>query len=56
MYDSYDLDLCNMYDSHGVYLCVLWTICMHKFSKYNVIVFHGFFVSFTDFQQNLPDF
>jgi hypothetical protein len=56
MYDSYDLDLCNMYGSRGVDLRVLWTICMYKFSKYNVIVFHGFFISFTDFQQKLPDF
>jgi hypothetical protein len=43
MYDFYDPDLCNMYGSRGVDLCVLWTICIYKFSKYNVIVFHGFF-------------
>jgi hypothetical protein len=45
-----------MYDSHGVYLRVLWTICMYKFSRCHVIVFHSFFVPFTDFQQKLAGF
>jgi hypothetical protein len=42
MYDSYGLELCNMYDSHGIYLRVLWAICMYKFSRCYVVVFHGF--------------
>jgi hypothetical protein len=44
-----------MYDSHGVYLCVLWTICMYKFSTTHV-VFHGFFVPFTEFLQKSVGF
>jgi hypothetical protein len=42
MYDSYSLELCTIYDSHGVYLRVLWTICMYKFSRCHVVIFHGF--------------
>jgi hypothetical protein len=49
MYDSHGLKLCTMYDSHGIYLRVLWTICMYKFSRCHAVVFHGFFVPFTDF-------
>jgi hypothetical protein len=44
MHDSYGLELRTMYDSHSVYLRVLWTICMYKFSRCHVIIFHGFFV------------
>jgi hypothetical protein len=54
MYDSYGLELCIMYDSHGVYLRVLWTICMYKFSRCHVVVFHSFFVPFTEFRQKPP--
>jgi hypothetical protein len=32
-----------MYDSHGVYLRVLLTIYMYKFSRYHIVVFHDFF-------------
>jgi hypothetical protein len=31
-----------MYDSHDIYLRVLWTICMYKFSRCHVIVFTVF--------------
>jgi hypothetical protein len=55
MYDFYGLELCTMYDSHDIYLRVLWTICMYKFSRCHV-VFHGFFVLFTDFRQRSADF
>jgi hypothetical protein len=44
MYDYHDVDLCIMYDSHNVYLRVLWTICIYKFSRYHVVVFHEFFL------------
>jgi hypothetical protein len=56
MYASNCLKLCTMYDSHGVYLCVLWTICMYKFSTTHVVVFHGFFVPFTEFLQKSAGF
>ena len=56
MYASHGVDLCTMYDSHGVYLCILLTICMYKFSRCHVVVFHGFFVPFTDFRQKSADF
>jgi hypothetical protein len=45
VYASNCLKLCTMYDSHGVYLRVLWTICMYKFSITHVVVFHDFFHS-----------
>jgi hypothetical protein len=45
-----------MYDSHGVYLRVLRTIYMYKFNRCHVVVFHGFFVPFTDFRQKLAGF
>jgi hypothetical protein len=54
MYDSHDLKLCTMYDSHCVYLRVLWTICMYKFRRCHAVVFHGFFFPFTEFWQNSP--
>jgi hypothetical protein len=41
LHDSY-LELCTMYDSYGVYLCVLWTICMYKFNRCHVVVFTVF--------------
>jgi hypothetical protein len=56
MYDFYGLELCIMYDSHGVYLRVLRTIYMYKFNRCHVVVFHGFFVPFTDFRQKLAGF
>jgi hypothetical protein len=56
MYDSHGLELCTMYDSHDVDLRVLWTICIYKFSRYHIVVFHGFFFLFTDFWQNLLGF
>jgi hypothetical protein len=56
MYASNCLELCSMYDSHGVYLCVLWTICMYKFSTTHAVVFHGFFVPFTEFLQKSVGF
>jgi hypothetical protein len=56
MYASNCLELCTMYDSHGVYLRVLWTICMYKFSTTHVIVFHDFFVPFTEFLQKSAGF
>jgi hypothetical protein len=56
MYASNCLELCTMYDSHGVYLCVLWTICMYKFSTTHVVVFHGFFILFTEFLQKSAGF
>jgi hypothetical protein len=45
-----------MYDSHGVYLHVLWTICMYKFSRCHIVVFHDFFVPFTEFRQKSAGF
>jgi hypothetical protein len=45
-----------MYDSHSVYLHVLWIIYMYKFSRCHVVVFHGFFVPFTEFRQKLAGF
>jgi hypothetical protein len=56
IYDSHGLELCTMCDSHCVYLHVLWTIYMYKFSRCHVIVFYDFFFSFTDFRQNLSGF
>jgi hypothetical protein len=56
MYASNCLELCTMYDSHGVYLRVLWTICMYKFSTTHVVIFHGFFVPFTEFRQKSAGF
>jgi hypothetical protein len=53
---SHGMDLCTMCDFHGVYLRVLHTICMYKFSRCHVIVFHGFFFPMTDFMENLTDF
>jgi hypothetical protein len=55
IYASNCLELCTMYDSHGVYLCVLWTICMYKFSITHVVVFHSFF-AFTEFRQKSTGF
>jgi hypothetical protein len=49
VYDFYGLELCIMYDSHVIYLRILWIIYMYKFSRCHIIIFHGFFVSFTDF-------
>jgi hypothetical protein len=46
--DFYGLKLCTMYDSHDLYLRVLWTICIYKFSICHVI-FHDFFISFINF-------
>jgi hypothetical protein len=34
----------------------VYTICMYKFSRCHVVVFHGFFVPFTDFRQKSADF
>jgi hypothetical protein len=51
MYDSHGLELCTMHDSYGIYLCVLLTNCMYKFSRCHAIIFHNFFVPFTDFRQ-----
>jgi hypothetical protein len=51
MYDSYIIELCTMYDFHGIYLRVLWTIYMYKISRCHVVIFYGFFVPFTEFQQ-----
>jgi hypothetical protein len=56
MYDSYSLELCTMYDSRDIYLRVLRTICIYKFSRYHVVVFHGFFVPFTEFRQKSSGF
>jgi hypothetical protein len=56
MYDSYGLELCTMYDSYDVYLRVLWTIYMYKFSIYHIVVFTGFFIPFTDFRQKITRF
>jgi hypothetical protein len=56
MYDSHGLELCTMYDSHDIYLLVLWNICMYKFSRCHPVVFHDFFVPFTDFRQKSPSF
>jgi hypothetical protein len=41
----YDLELCTMYDSHDVYLLVIFAYT----NLVDVIIFHGFFVLFTDF-------
>jgi hypothetical protein len=45
---THDVDLGTMCDSHCVYLCVLWTICMYKFSRCYTI-FHGFFFPMIEF-------
>jgi hypothetical protein len=56
VYDFYGLKLCTIYDSYAIYLCVLWTIYMYKFSKCHAVVFHGFFVPFTNFRQKMTGF
>jgi hypothetical protein len=56
MYDFHGVNLCTMYDSHDVYLYVLWTIYMYKFSRYHVVVFHIFFFPMTDFLENSTGF
>jgi hypothetical protein len=59
LYDSHDLYLCIMYEFYGVYLHVLWTICMYKLSKCHIVVFHGVSFGFLDnsigFLQYLPE-
>jgi hypothetical protein len=45
-----------MYDSHVIYLRVLWTIYMYKFSICHIVGFHDFFVPFTDFDKNCSVF
>jgi hypothetical protein len=45
---THDVDLGTMCDSHCVYLRVLWTICMYKFSRCYTI-FHGFFFPMIEF-------
>jgi hypothetical protein len=55
IYASNCLELCTMYDSHGIYLRVLWTICMYKFSITHVVVFDSFF-AFTEFRQKSTGF
>jgi hypothetical protein len=54
MYDSYGLELCTMYDSHDVYLRVLWTICMYKFSRCHIVIFHVFSFHLPNFDKNQP--
>jgi hypothetical protein len=56
MYDFYGLELCTIYDSHVIYLRVLWTICIYKFSRCHAVVFHDFFVLFTNFWQKMIGF
>jgi hypothetical protein len=59
MYDSHGVDLCIMYDSHDVYLRILCTICMYKFSRYHTVIFHDFFSNdrfFIKFDRFLPKF
>jgi hypothetical protein len=43
-----------MYDSYGVYLRVLWTICMYKFSRCHVGVFTVFSFHLQNFGKNRP--
>jgi hypothetical protein len=50
------LSLCNMYASHSVYLRVLLTIYMYKFSRCQCRCFSRFFFLFTDFQQKIARF
>jgi hypothetical protein len=45
MYDFHGVELYTIYDSHDVYLHVLQTIYMYKFSRCHAIIFHGFFLS-----------
>jgi hypothetical protein len=52
MYDSNCLELCIMYDSHDVYLCVLWTIYMYKFNTTHVVVFTVFSFHLPNFDKN----
>jgi hypothetical protein len=52
MYGSHGFELCTMYDSHVIYLRVLCTIYMYKFSRCHAVIFHGFFVQFTVFSKN----
>jgi hypothetical protein len=54
MYDSHGLELCTIYDSHDVYLRVLWTICMYKFSTCHVVIFTGFSFHLLIFDKNHP--
>jgi hypothetical protein len=56
MYDFYGLELCIMYDSHVVYLRVLWTICMYKFSRCHIVGFHDFLFHLPIFDKNQPVF
>jgi hypothetical protein len=56
MYDSHGVDLCTMCDSHSVYLRLLWTICMYKFSRYHNIALHSFFLSNDRFSEKISRF
>jgi hypothetical protein len=53
MNDSHDMYLCTMYDSYGVYLNILCTICMYKFSTCYTIIFHNFSIPMINFLDNL---
>jgi hypothetical protein len=53
---THGVDLYTMYDLHGVYLHVLWTICMSKFSRYYAVIFHDFSFPMIDFLDNSADF
>jgi hypothetical protein len=54
VYDFYGLELCTMYDSYVVYLCVLWIICMYKFIRCYVVVFYDFSFHLPIFDKNWP--
>jgi hypothetical protein len=43
-----------MYDSYDIYLRVLWTICMYKFSRCHIIDFHYFSFHLPIFYKNYP--
>jgi hypothetical protein len=49
IYDSHGVDLYTIYDSHSVYLCVLCTICMYKFSRCHAVIFYVFSFPMPDF-------
>jgi hypothetical protein len=56
VYNFYGLGLYTMFDSHDVYLCVLYTICMYKFSRCHIVVFTIFLFHLPIFDKKMAGF
>jgi hypothetical protein len=56
VHNFYGLELCTIYDSHDIYLRVLWTICMYKFSRWSCRCFSRFFRSIYWFSTKIGRF